>query len=404
MSKRAAETVARNVEELVQLSRANVTPTADLAKWATGLDGRIHRTLASWGLLDARMEVTADQKQCGVFFETYVVSRTDLKPTTRTKYRQAAKWFTDRVGADRHLSTITPAEFDQWHRWMVDEGLSQSTANKHAKRVKKFFAEAIRARLLIANPAAGSRIGGEVNRDRDHFITRDVATKILEKCDTEWALIFGLCRYAGFRCPTEVLDLLWADVHWDENRLRIDSVKTDLRFCPIFPELRPLLDAAWTIAPTGARHVVSRYRGRESNLRTQMHRIIESAGLKPWPKTFVNLRASCRTDLEDRFPGHVLDTWLGHSAAIANRHYLQTTDAHWERAVSETVDATTNVSGPAGGPVSAPQADSTSVSAKNKPRENRGSDKRGPIVKSKKMPPLGLEPRTHGLRVRCSTN
>ncbi|EKK01808.1 hypothetical protein RBSH_02871 [Rhodopirellula baltica SH28] len=28
---------------------------------------------------------------------------------------------------------------------------------------------------------------------------------------------------------------------------------------------------------------------------------------------------------------------MGHSSRVAERHYLQTTDAHWQRAVEETV-------------------------------------------------------------------
>lgn len=40
-----------------------------------------------------------------------------------------------------------------------------------------------------------------------------------------------------------------ADLNWEASRLRIDSIKTGLRFCLIFPEPRPLLDAAFEAAP-----------------------------------------------------------------------------------------------------------------------------------------------------------
>ena len=50
-------------------------------------------------------------------------------------------------------------------------------------------------------------------------------------------------------------------------------------------------------------------------------------------------RATCGTDLQERFPSHVIDTWLGHSLAVAEAHYLQTTDAHWERAITEVDSA-----------------------------------------------------------------
>ena len=59
------------------------------------------------------------------------------------------------------------------------------------------------------------------------------------------------------------------------------------------------------------------------------------AELLPWPKGFVNLRASCRTDLEERFAPHVCDAWLGHSSKIAAKHYLQVTPDHWAAALAE---------------------------------------------------------------------
>ena len=55
--------------------------------------------------------------------------------------------------------------------------------------------------------------------------------------------------------------------------------------------------------------------------------------LKP-PKPFVNLRASCRTELQEQFPDHVVNAWLGHSSRIAEKHYLQVTPDHWEKGAS----------------------------------------------------------------------
>ncbi|MCC9603411.1 hypothetical protein LOC67_22920 [Stieleria sp. JC731] len=46
------------------------------------------------------------------------------------------------------------------------------------------------------------------------------------------------------------------------------------------------------------------------------------------------LRASRRTELErtGRFPNHVLNDWFGHSGAVAENHYLQTTEADFTEA------------------------------------------------------------------------
>ncbi|WP_407699851.1 tyrosine-type recombinase/integrase [Stieleria sedimenti] len=273
-------------------------------------------------------------KLCGHYFEHLITDRWEGR--TARNYRQGAKSFTDHFGYDRPLSSITKADFAAWHRWMSKtKGLAEATANKRAKMVRTLLKEAVHAQIIAENPGTGHKIGGEVNPDRQFYVTAEATKSILSQCDSEWALIIGLCRYAGLRCPSEIQALTWSDVQWDENRLRIDSPKTGLRFCPIFEPLRPLFNAAWDrTGDEPAIHVVSRYRDRETNLRTQCHRIIEAAGLVPWQKCFVNLRASCRTDLEEQFPAHVVNGWLGQSSRIAERHYLQTTDAHWERAAS----------------------------------------------------------------------
>ena len=104
------------------------------------------------------------------------------------------------------------------------------------------------------------------------------------------------------------------------------------RVVPIFPELRPYLDDAWAVATDKAEFVVSRRAGAGVNLRTHLLRIIKRAGLKPWPKPFQNLRASRETELAERFPMHVVCSWIGNSERIAAKHYLQVTDDHFDLA------------------------------------------------------------------------
>lgn len=79
--------------------------------------------------------------------------------------------------------------------------------------------------------------------------------------------------------------------------------------------------------------VVTRIRDSESNLRTTFLKIIKRAGLKPWPKLFQNLRASRQTELQEIYPTHVVCSWMGNSPKVAQKHYLQGTDEHFEKAV-----------------------------------------------------------------------
>ncbi|MGD9724021.1 MAG: hypothetical protein AB7O59_21705 [Pirellulales bacterium] len=74
------------------------------------------------------------------------------------------------------------------------------------------------------------------------------------------------------------------------------------------------------------------YRDAGQNLRTQLERIIRRAGLEPWPKLFQNLRSTRETELAESFPMHVVCEWIGNSAAVAAKHYLQVTDEHFEQA------------------------------------------------------------------------
>jgi integrase len=164
-------------------------------------------------------------------------------------------------------------------------------------------------------------------------------------------LLFALARYGGLRCPSEVVELTWADVNWEGARMLVRAPKTEHhegheeRVTPIFPELRPYLEAAWDEAADGATKVCTLRITGNSNLRTQMHRIIRRAGLVPWPKLFVNMRATRATELAEIFPGHVCAAWLGHSNLIADRHYRQLTDEHFAKAAGQIPGYTMQAAG-----------------------------------------------------------
>ena len=60
------------------------------------------------------------------------------------------------------------------------------------------------------------------------------------------------------------------------------------------------------------------------------------AGAVRWPKPFIALRASRRTELErsGKHPNQVLIESFGHTGAVAEAFYLQTTEADIEAATS----------------------------------------------------------------------
>ena len=60
---------------------------------------------------------------------------------------------------------------------------------------------------------------------------------------------------------------------------------------------------------------------------------MKRTGLKPWPRLFHNLRSSRETELLESFPVHVVALWMGHDAKVNLKHYAQTTENHFARAI-----------------------------------------------------------------------
>lgn len=265
----------------------------------------------------------------GAYMRAYIQSRDDLGESSIMNYRQVERQLNKFFGDEKQLRSIAKADAERFRRYLLSLDYAQSTVSKLIKRAKTMFKEAEDGNILVSSPFKEQRGMSEANKARQFFITRKMAKRVVEACPNhDWKLIFLLSRYGGMRCPCEVTTMKWADVLWSEQRLIIRSPKTGLRVCPIFPELLPFLREAYQNRATGEKYCVSGYRGNR-NLGTQMHRIVKAAGLEPWPKTFVNLRSSRRTELQEKFPSHVIDEWLGHSSATAEKHYLQVTDDHW---------------------------------------------------------------------------
>lgn len=83
-------------------------------------------------------------------------------------------------------------------------------------------------------------------------VARELLTTVLfVAADAEWRLIFALARFGGLRTPSEHTALRWGDINWERNRFTVRASKTEhhegggIRVVPIFPELKPYLDALW---------------------------------------------------------------------------------------------------------------------------------------------------------------
>jgi integrase len=309
----------------------------DTAAWLADLPGEMQVRLAAVGLV--KLCAGAQNLTLGELLSRYIESRADIKPGTLLVLRQAQQSLLGHFGSDKLIREIHEGDAELWRLSMVQQGLADATIRKRSGNAKQFFAFAIRHRLTSSNPFSGLKSSARANEKRLHFVSLQDTQKMLNACsDTEWRLIIALCRFAGLRCPSEVLGLQWQDVNWEQSRILVHSPKTEhhvggeSRVVPIFAELLPYLREAFEQAEPGATYCIARYRQANCNLRTQAHRIIRRAGLKPWPRTFQNLRASRETELTESFPLHVVTSWLGNTQSVAMRHYLSVREEDFTRA------------------------------------------------------------------------
>lgn len=331
-----AEKFRVRVDALISCRALNQAPDASTSEWLAGLPDEMHTRLVRVGLADPR--ASEERTTLGSLLDQFE-SAGVVKASTRAAYQQAIGSLRKHLGADTPVDTLTPADADRWRKAIAGEGLATATVAKRVNVAKAIFRKAVRWEIIDASPFEDLRSGSQCNPDRAHYVSRESILAILDACpDHHWRAIIALARFAGLRCPSELVGLKWSDVNWERARLTVRSPKTAgheghaSRVVPIVPELFGILTALFDNAEPGTDAMLPRLREPGVNLRTTFHKIIARAGEPVWPRLFHNLRASCATDWVERFPAHAVAKWLGHSPMIAAQHYLQTRDAHFDLA------------------------------------------------------------------------
>lgn len=331
VSKRDIETVRLRIERILSAQFTGSVPDAETSRWISEIGVKLQTKLADFGLIDAKQTATL-----GEFIDRYKASRTDVKKSTQDLWAAPHESLRDFFGDRKALRNISRGDAREWRR-VAGAGLAENTVRKYTAVAKSLFNAALEFDLIDSNPFTGLESSMVMNKERMYFVTAKQSKLVLKACPSlDWKIIFALARYGGLRCPSEVLNLKWGDVLWDRKRFIVRENKTKQRMVPIFPELAPILESSFDAAPDGSEYVVSLARSSKSNLRTTMTKIIERAGIDPWPKIFQNLRSTRETELAGQFELHVVCDWIGNSRPVAMKHYLQITDDHFDRAVDES--------------------------------------------------------------------
>jgi len=418
ISQKGAEPIKAHVEEILNSKMGQYPIPQRTAQWIADLTPGLAAKLAKVGLIPKpqRRALTT----LGPFLDEYQARRIDVKPATKVVWGQVIRNLKDHFGGDRAMADISEGDAEDFKLYLIGKKLAPTTVSKRLQFARAFFRAATKRKLIDENPFLDVTAKATLPDGEDHFVTQDEADAIMAVCDPTWRTIFGLARWGGLRCPSEVLSLQWQGVDWDRGRILVQSPKTEChgkgsRLIPMFPELRPILEEAWQLAPEGAVYVVGGgYRETSLtpngwinvNLRSQFNRILKRAGLEPWARLWKSVRGTRETELERSFPLHVVTRWMGNTPKIAQKHYLQVTPEDFDRAAGRCAHrnardaqiATRRDDAGSGG----------KRQEKSKALGHQGLTLSPAVscgyVQDDEMETIGFEPTTPALQKRCSPN
>ena len=332
-----ARTVHAHTEHILAAKLARVAVPTETAAWLGSIEDRLHAKLARVGLVEPR--AAREAAKLGPMLDAWIGADATRKPSTITRMKQARALLAEHFGEHADPGSIGLAEAEGWQAAMRAD-YSPATIARTTVYVRSAWAWAKRRRMVDDNPFAELRAGAQTNPDRVAFVDRPTLARVLDAApDHHWRLLVLLSRIGALRVPSEAMRLRWDDVDWAGGSLRVRSPKTEHhegkgeRRVPLFPELREALMVAFERAPAGAERVLPWPAGY--NPHTQFLRIIARAGVKAWPRLWHSMRASRQTELAATFPLATACAWTGNTKAIAAGHYLQQTDADWQRALAE---------------------------------------------------------------------
>jgi integrase len=366
VSEKMAGNAKRHVEELAEAHTLGCRADASAIKWAIAVAPRLQRTLRKSGLLDEQTirEIETQSLLLFQFLRDAVDQKRDVSRNWKVNYNQAINWLErwPSMNAEKRLADLNSRDCLDWYAWMQKQ-LAPSTVGQHVKRIKQLLASAVQNRLIPINPMNSVRPSHSHDKTKNRYVAPEALWTLLDKVPCrQWRAILVLTRIAGLRCPSEVLALRWADIDWERGRFTVTSSKgarhsKGTRVVPLFPSVRLELEGLRHESSKGGKgsatdFVITRFRRRDQNLRTQLAKFFQRAGMEEIPKVFNNFRASARADLlRQGYTKEILNDWLGHGSAVAERHYSRITEDDINKAAASGGAIRSSDGGPAGGPV-----------------------------------------------------
>ncbi len=336
MSPEDAQEAKRRLTLIEKAFQAQHPPDAVTLAWLASLTLEQRDRVIASGLVPADASAPIAEKSIERLIREWV-DTLDVEPQTLKNLEQIFRNLRTYFGPHREVASLVPADADKFRAWLKSNGRQKSdkpmaaaTVSKRCRTVKSIFDYGVRLKWITENPFEHLRLSGEVNPDRDVYVTPRLALRLVEVSeDPELAAMVALCRFSTFRGPSEFEPLAWSDIDFAESRVRITSPKTkryprgSSRVTPLDSHSLAALNVLWDAAPVGATLVFPRLGPLpSSDVTDRLNRVCRRLGIALWEKPWINMRASCETDWQQQGMS-IFETAsrVGHSPEVALRHY-----------------------------------------------------------------------------------
>jgi hypothetical protein len=121
------------------------------------------------------------------------------------------------------ITAITPADADHWRKAESETGgrrkpPAAATVAKCVRVAKCIFRRA-RGRNASQSETSSTCAPGRGQPKRAFDVRPQVAQRIIDQRPfPQWKAIIALSRFAGLRCPSELVEFSWGDIDWEQSR------------------------------------------------------------------------------------------------------------------------------------------------------------------------------------------
>jgi integrase len=197
-----------------------------------------------------KLDNTAAMVTITGYLETFLASSQHKSKSTRQKFEAIAKRMHEEWpgGTGQKLRDVKASDVLRWLKFQR-ERFATSTYNEFVQFIRRFFAAAVKDRIIIESPASDVTQAKRETPIRDtptweqfRAIVTDIRSQRMN-ADAQQSGDF--CEFMGLSGlgNAEAAALTWDDIDMKLGRIRAYRQKTDTGFSiPIYPQLRPLLE------------------------------------------------------------------------------------------------------------------------------------------------------------------